>query len=82
MKIKKKITGLIHGVFDVIHVGHINYFKEAKSKVDTLIVSVTADKFVNKGPGKPIFNLKKRIEVLNSIKYIDKVIESNHPTAI
>lgn len=82
MKIKKKIIGLVHGVFDVIHVGHINYFKEAKSKVDTLIVSVTADKFVNKGPGKPIFNLKKRIEVLNSIKYIDKVIESNHPSAI
>ena len=82
MKPKKKITGLIHGVFDVIHVGHINYFKEAKSKVDKLIVSVTSDRFVNKGPGKPIFNLKKRIEVLNSIKYIDKVVESDHPTAI
>ena len=82
MKTKKKIIGLIHGVFDVIHVGHINYFKEAKSKVDKLIVSVTSDEFVNKGPGKPIFNLKKRIEVLNSIKYIDKVIESDYPTAI
>ena len=82
MKTKKKIIGLIHGVFDVIHVGHINYFKEAKSKVDKLIVSVTSDEFVNKGPGKPIFNLKKRMEVLNSIKYIDKVIESNYPTAI
>ena len=46
MKTKKKIIGLIHGVFDVIHVGHINYFKEAKSKVDKLIVSVTSDEFV------------------------------------
>ena len=46
MKNKKKTIGLIHGVFDVIHVGHINYFKEAKSKVDKLIVSVTSDKFV------------------------------------
>jgi len=81
-KRKKKITGLIHGVFDVIHVGHINYFKEAKSKVDKLIVSVTSDEFVNKGPGKPIFNLKKRMELLKSIRYIDKVIESNYPTAI
>lgn len=79
---KKKICGLIHGVFDVIHVGHINYFKEAKSKVDKLIVSVTSDKYVNKGPGKPIFNLMKRIDVLSSIKYIDEVIESNYPTAI
>ncbi len=79
---KKKIIGLIHGVFDVIHIGHINYFKEAKSKVDKLIVSVTSDRYVNKGPGKPIFGLKKRIDVLSSIKYISEVIESDYPTAI
>ena len=60
---QKKTIGMIHGVFDIIHHGHILYFKEAKSKVDYLIVSVTSDKFVNKGPGKPIFDLKKRIEV-------------------
>ncbi|WP_440675429.1 PfkB family carbohydrate kinase [Candidatus Pelagibacter sp. HIMB1593] len=80
-KLNKSI-GMVHGVFDVIHIGHIMYFKEAKSKVDKLIVSVTSDKYVNKGPGKPIFNTSTRIKLLSSIKYIDKVIESNHPTAI
>ena len=79
--LKKKI-GMIHGVFDVIHFGHILYFKEAKKKVQKLIVSVTADQYVNKGPEKPIFTLKKRMEVLRSIKYIDNVIESNYPTAV
>jgi len=79
---KKKITGMIHGVFDIIHYGHILYFKEAKSKVDLLIVSVTSDRFVNKGPGKPIFSLNKRIEVLESIKYIDKVIISDTKNAV
>lgn len=82
---KKKInqtTGLIHGVFDIIHYGHIIHFKEAKSKVDYLIVSVTSDSFVNKGPGKPIFNLNKRIEVLNSISYIDRVIVSDSHNAV
>ncbi len=79
---KKKIIGMVHGVFDIIHFGHILYFKEAKSKVDSLIVSVTSDKYVNKGPGKPIFSLKKRIEVLKSIKYIDKVIVSDTRNAI
>ena len=78
----KKTVGMVHGVFDVIHIGHIIYFKDAKSKVDELIVSVTSDKYVNKGPGKPIFDTSTRVKLLNSIKYIDKVIESNHPTAI
>ena len=79
---KRKIVGMVHGVFDIIHYGHMLYFKEAKSKVDHLIVSITSDRFVNKGPGKPIFNLKKRIEVLRSIKYVDEVVVSNHKTAV
>ena len=48
MKSKKKIIGMIHGVFDVIHYGHILYFKEAKSKVDCLIASVAFDNFLIK----------------------------------
>ena len=79
---KKSIVGMVHGVFDIIHYGHMLYFKEAKSKVDYLIVSVTSDKHVNKGPGKPIFNIKKRVEVLESIKYIDKVVISDTSTAV
>ncbi len=79
---KKIKIGMIHGVFDAIHIGHIEYFKEAKSMVDKLIVSVTSDRYVNKGPGKPIFNLRKRVKVLESIKYIDKVVESDYPTAV
>ena len=37
LKKEKKIIGLAHGVFDVIHIGHINYFREAKKKVDFLV---------------------------------------------
>ena len=81
LKKQNKKIGLIHGVFDIIHYGHIKYFEEAKRKVDYLIVSVTENKYVNKGPGKPIFNTLKRGEVLKSIKDIDEVIVSNYPTA-
>ena len=57
LKIRKKIKTirknskivLCHGVFDVIHSGHIEYFKEAKSLGDILIVTLTTDEFVNKG---------------------------------
>ena len=45
---KNKIIGLCHGVFDLLHVGHIRHFKLAKKKVDFLILSITTDQFVNK----------------------------------
>ena len=46
-KNKKKIV-LVHGVFDVIHLGHLDHFKYAKDNGDVLVVSLTTDKFVNK----------------------------------
>lgn len=80
-ELKNKKIGLCHGVFDVLHFGHINYFLSAKKKVDVLIVSVTDDKFVNKGPGRPIFGIKERIKVLQSIKSIDYVLISTNFTS-
>ena len=81
MQIKIKL-GLAHGVFDVLHVGHIKYFEEAKKKVGFLVVSVTDDKYVNKAPGKPIFKIDQRIEMLKSVKFIDLVVKSSHETSI
>ena len=49
-KLNRKKIVLCHGVFDLLHVGHINYFKSAKKLGDILVVSITDDKFVNKGP--------------------------------
>jgi bifunctional ADP-heptose synthase (sugar kinase/adenylyltransferase) len=46
---KNKIIVLCHGVFDFFHLGHLNYFNSAKKLGDILIVSITTDKFVNKG---------------------------------
>ena len=43
---KRKKIVLCHGVFDLLHVGHINYFQSAKKLGDILIVSITEDKFV------------------------------------
>jgi len=75
-KLNLKI-GLAHGVFDLLHVGHINYFKEAKNYVDYLFVSVTSDKFVNKGPGRPMFKINDRVNFLKNIKCVDNVIVSD-----
>ena len=74
-KLKKKDKKIIHchGVFDLIHLGHIHHFREAKSLGGILIVSITANEFVNKGPSKPLFHHFKRAEFLSSLNYIDYI---------
>lgn len=79
---KKSNVGLVHGVFDLVHVGHILHFEEAKKKVKKLIASVTSDRFVNKAPGKPIFKQTYRLNFLKSLKFFDDVILSDNPTAV
>ena len=81
-KDKKIKIGLTHGVFDILHVGHIEYFKAAKKICDKLIVSITTDKFVNKGDNRPAFSIKDRVKMLKSIKYVDDVVISNHSSAV
>jgi cytidyltransferase-like protein len=77
-----KSVGLCHGVFDVLHVGHINHFQEASKLVDVLIVSVTTDIYVNKGPGRPINKISDRVSALAGIESIDYVLESESPSAV
>ena len=73
LKQKKRKIVLSHGVFDFIHIGHIKHFQKAKEFGDILIVSITTDKNVKKGPGKPLFNHKLRAQFLSSIKIIDYI---------
>ncbi len=73
LKKKGRIIGLCHGVFDLIHSGHIEHFKEAKKYCDILIVSLTSDKYVDKGLNRPIYNQNKRAEILKSINLINDV---------
>ena len=80
-KLKKKKIVLCHGVFDLLHVGHINYFKAARKFGDILIVSLTDDKFVNKGPGRPAFSISNRIKFLLEINCVDYVCVSSYDTA-
>lgn len=68
---------LCHGVFDLVHPGHIQHFQEAKSLGDILVVSITSEKFVRKGPGRPYFNDQLRVESLAAIEYIDYVLVSD-----
>ena len=73
---------MCHGVFDVLHIGHIKHFEQAKKIVDILVVSVTSDEFVKKGPNRPAFNQNLRMKAISSLEAIDFVVISNEKTAI
>jgi len=74
--------GLCHGVFDLLHIGHIKYFQEAKSFCDFLIVSITPDQYVNKGPERPVFTDFLRAEAIAALDCVDCVVINEWPTAI
>ncbi|MBI1883213.1 MAG: adenylyltransferase/cytidyltransferase family protein [Chlamydiae bacterium] len=70
-----------HGVFDLLHVGHLRYFQEAKMMGDVLIVTLTPDRFVNKGPMRPVFTESHRAEMIASLDIVDYVVINEWPTA-
>lgn len=82
LKVKGKKVGLCHGVFDVIHAGHISHFEDVKKKCDYLFVTLTEDKFVNKGPNRPVNNHNFRAKVLESLKQVDFVGINYTPDAV
>jgi rfaE bifunctional protein nucleotidyltransferase chain/domain len=71
LKKNKKKIGLCHGVYDVLHSGHLLHFEEAKQICDILIVSITSDEYVNKGINRPYLNENTRLKIINSIKTVD-----------
>lgn len=75
----KKVV-LCHGVFDLLHYGHIEHLQEAKKQGDVLVVSVTATRFVNKGPGRPYFNDHQRMNFLANLECVDYVLLSEAVT--
>ena len=79
--LKKKKIVLCHGVFDLLHIGHINYFHAAKKIGDVLVVSVTDDSYVNKGPGRPAFTIQNRVKFLKEINCIDYICISRSLTS-
>lgn len=77
-KLKKegKTIALCHGVFDLVHPGHIIHLQQARQMADILVVSITAAEYVRKGPGRPYFNDEMRLKVLEALECVDYVMLS------
>lgn len=70
-----------HGCFDLMHPGHIKYFQAAKKMGDVLVVTVTSDRYVDKGPGRPVFSDVLRAESIAALQCVDFVSINNYSTA-
>src|SRR5436190_19918045 len=71
-----------HGVFDLLHIGHVRHFEQARKLGDVLVVTLTPDQFVNKGIGRPAFPETLRAEFLASLGCVDYVAVNNWPSAV
>ena len=81
MRGQKKIA-LCHGVFDLLHVGHIRHLERAKHFGDILVVTVTPDQYVNKGSHRPAFPEHLRLEGVGALGCVDYVALNKWPTAV
>jgi rfaE bifunctional protein kinase chain/domain/rfaE bifunctional protein nucleotidyltransferase chain/domain len=71
-----------HGCFDLLHIGHIRYLERAKRLGDILVVTVTPDCYVNKGPHRPAFPDLLRAEAIAALDAVDYVAINEWPTAV
>lgn len=71
-----------HGVFDLLHPGHIIHLQQARALGDILLVSITAAEYVQKGPGRPYFSDDLRMRSIASLSCVDYVILSRTATAL
>ncbi|MEG3618323.1 PfkB family carbohydrate kinase [Magnetovibrio sp. PR-2] len=65
---------MCHGVFDVVHPGHVRHLAYAKSKADVLVVSITADKHITKGAYRPHVPEQLRAHNLAAFEMVDFVL--------
>lgn len=81
---KRKIV-FTNGVFDLLHLGHIDYLSKAKDNGDILIVGVNSDKSVlhlGKGDNRPITDEKSRLTIIAALEFVDAVMLFDEDTPL
>lgn len=72
---KKYEIGYTTGVFDMLHVGHLNILRRAKEQCNFLIVGVSTDELVKEYKGKfPIIPFSERLEMVAALQCVDMVV--------
>ena len=77
LKREGKRVGLIFGCFDVLHLGHVHLFRDARKYVDYLIVGLENDKSIRltKGRNRPVNTFDHRLQVLSELRSVDWIFK-------
>lgn len=78
----RRTVVLCHGCFDIVHPGHVRYLHFARQQGDLLVVSLTSDAAIDKGPLRPYIPQELRAENLAALECVDYVYVDPHPTAV
>ncbi|ESP62900.1 ADP-heptose synthase / D-glycero-beta-D-manno-heptose 7-phosphate kinase [Smithella sp. ME-1] len=72
---KGKKIAFTNGCFDILHVGHVRYLREARKTADLLVLALNSDSSVRsiKGEKRPLINEKERAEILAALESVDYV---------
>ncbi|MBK9294345.1 MAG: D-glycero-beta-D-manno-heptose 1-phosphate adenylyltransferase [Oligoflexia bacterium] len=85
-KIRNQNTRIVftNGCFDILHLGHVTYLKQARELGDFLFVGLNSDASVKKlkGEGRPVQNQKDRAEILSALRFVDAVCIFNEETPL
>jgi len=81
LKCLGKVIVHCHGCFDLMHPGHIKHFQAARKMGDVLVVTISPDRFVDKGPGRPVFNQELRVVSIAALECVDYVAINKWPSA-
>lgn len=83
LRTEGRVIVFANGCFDLLHVGHVRYLREAKEQGDVLVVGVNSDRAVAvlKGPGRPLMPEAGRAELMAALEFVDYVIVFDGLTA-
>jgi len=83
-KALRRIIGMINGCFDLLHPGHVELFRQARSRCDVLFVAVNTDKSVKalKGNDRPFIPEEGRLAMVGSTRFVDYVVPIEDSTCL
>lgn len=79
---RRKTVVMCHGMFDIVHPGHLRHLSYAKEKADLLVASITADSQITKANYRPYVPEELRATNLAALEIVDFVIVDPNPTPI